>query len=50
MKDTYINSNAKVAKALLSEENFEITLGAKKEENIAVKYIIPNEYAPIDSI
>ena len=46
----YINSNAKVAKALRSEENLEITLGAKKEKPVAGKYMIPKATAPKDSI
>ena len=46
----YINSNAKVAKALRSEENLDITLGAKKEKPVAVKYMIPKATAPKDSV
>ena len=45
----YINSKEKVARAFLSDENLEITLGAKNEKNVAVKYIIPNAIAPNDS-
>lgn len=46
----YINSKEKVANAFRSEENQEITLGAKNEKKVAVKYIIPKDIAPNDSI
>ena len=46
----YINSNAKVAKALRSEENLDITLGTKKEKPVAVTYMIPKATAPKDSV
>ena len=39
-----------MARAFLSDENLEITLGAKNEKKVAVKYMIPNATAPNDSI
>ena len=39
-----------MARAFLSDENLEMTLGAKNEKNVAVKYMSPNAIAPNDSI
>ena len=45
----YQNSNAKKARALLSDEKWEMMDGAKKEATVATRYITPIAMAPRES-
>lgn len=45
----YQNSKENDASALLSEGKWEITEGAKKEQTVAVRYIVPIANAPNES-
>ena len=46
---SYQNSNAKEARALLSDEKWEMMDGAKKEATVATRYITPIAMAPRES-